>query len=64
MSKKVNKQKKSPMVQANKRADGTTEYSISKAPQSTLAGKIIIIALALLLGGSAIASLILVLCQM
>ena len=63
MSKKVKKQKKAPMVQTNKRADGTTEYSISIAPQSTLMGKIIIVALALLLGGSAIASLIFVLAQ-
>lgn len=63
MSKKVKKQKKAPMVQTNKRADGTTEYSISRAPQSTLMGKIIIVALALLLGGSAIASLIFVLAQ-
>ena len=63
MSKKVKKQKKSPMVQTTKRADGTTEYSISRAPQSTLVGKIIIVALAILLGGSAIASLIFVLAQ-
>lgn len=63
MSKKEKKQKKTPMVQTSKRADGTTEYSISRAPQSTLAGKIIIVALALLLGGSAIASLIFVLAQ-
>ena len=64
MSKKVKKQKKTPIVKTTKRADGSKEYVITKAPQSTLGGKIIIATLALLLGGSAIIALILVLMQL
>ncbi len=64
MSKKVKKQKKTPIVKTTKRADGSTEYVITKSPQSTLGGKIIIATLALLLAGSAIIALVLVLMQL
>ncbi len=64
MSKKSNKQKKTPLLKSTKRADGSTEYTITKAPQSTLGGKIIIAILAALLGGSAIIALVLVLMQL
>lgn len=64
MSKKVKKQKKTPIVKTTKRADGSTEYVITKSPQSTLGGKIIIATLALFLAGSAIVALVLVLMQL
>ena len=64
MSKKQNKKQKTPLMKTNKRADGSTEYVITKAPQSTLGGKIIIAVLAALLGGSAIVALVLVLMQL
>lgn len=64
MSKKVNKNKRTPLMKTNKRADGSTEYVITKSPQSTLGGKIIIGVLAALLGGSAIVALVLVLMQL
>lgn len=64
MSKKEKKQKKTPLLKTTKRADGATEYVVTKAPQSTLGGKIIITLLALLLGGSAVIALVLVLMQL
>ncbi|MBQ4571175.1 MAG: hypothetical protein IJB21_05740 [Bacilli bacterium] len=64
MSKKVKKQKKTPVIKTTKRADGSTEYVVTKAPQSTLGGKIVIATLALLLAGSAIIALVLVLMQL
>ena len=64
MSKKEKKQKKAPLMKTTKRADGSTEYVITKSPQSTLGGKIIIGLLALLLGGSAVVALVLVLMQL
>lgn len=64
MSKKVKKQKKTPIVKTTKRADGSIEYVITKSPQSTLGGKIIITTLALLLAGSAVIALVLVLMQL
>ena len=64
MSKKVKKQKKTPIVKTTKRADSSKEYVITKAPQSTLGGKIIIATLALLLAGSAVIALIIVLMQL
>ncbi len=63
MSKKAKKQNKTPLMKSTKRADGSTEYVITKSPQSTLGGKIIIGVLALLLAGSAFIALILVLMQ-
>lgn len=63
MSKKENKQKKQSFIKKTKRADGSSEYSITKAPQQTLWGKVIIITLALLLFGSAILSLVFILLQ-
>ena len=42
------KQKKTPLIKTTKRADGTTEYVVTKSPQSTLGGKIIIAGLAFL----------------
>ena len=64
MSKKEKKQKRTPIMKSTKRADGSTEYVITKSPQSTLGGKIIIGLLALLLAGSAFIALILVLMQL
>ena len=64
MSKKVKKEKRTPLMKTTKRADGSTEYVITKSPQSTLGGKIIIAVLAALLGGSAIVALVLVLMQL
>ena len=64
MSKKVKKQKRTPLMKTTKRADGSTEYVITKSPQSTLGGKIIIFILALLLASSAFVALILVLMQL
>ena len=64
MSKKEKKQKRTPIMKTTKRADGSTEYVITKSPQSTLGGKIILGLLALLLAGSAFIALILVLMQL
>lgn len=57
------KQKKQSFLKQTKRADGTTEYHVTKSPQETLWGKIIIASLAILLGSTAIISLILILVQ-
>ncbi len=62
--KKQNKKNKESFIKSTKRADGTTEIIVTKSPQNTLWGKIIIVALALLLGGSAILGLIFVLAQL
>ncbi len=67
MSKKQNnknKQKKQSFIKSTKRADGTTEIIVTKSPQNTIWGKVIIICLAALLGGSAILGLIFVLAQL
>ena len=45
------------------RADGTKDVIITKSPQKTLWGKIIICTLAILLGGAAVLGLIFVLIQ-
>lgn len=62
MSKKEKKQKGT--VQSTKRADGTTEYYITKAPQKTVAGKIVIIILAAGLALGTILSLIFALAEL
>ena len=62
--KKQNKKNKESFIKSTKRADGTTEIIVTKSPQNTLWGRIIIVALALLLGGSAILGLIFVLAQL
>lgn len=62
--KKQNKNNKQSFIKSSKRADGTTEIIVTKSPQNTLWGKIIITTLAILLGGSAILGLILVLAQL
>ena len=62
--KQLKKQQKSHLVEKKTRADGSEEYVITKAPQETIGGKIIICILAALLGGSAIVGLIFVLCQL
>jgi hypothetical protein len=58
------KQKKTPLIKTTKRADGTTEYVVTKSPQSTLGGKIIIAGLAFLLAAGAIASLVLAIIEL
>lgn len=64
MSNKQAKQKKTPLIKTTKRADGATEYIVTKAPQSTLGGKIIIATLAFLLAAGAIASLVLAIVEL
>lgn len=55
---KMTKQKKQPVVQKHQRADGSDEYYISKPPQKTLGGKIIIWVLVILMGAASLGSLI------
>lgn len=62
MSKKEKKQRGA--VKSTKRGDGTTEYYISKAPHKTIAGKIVIIILALGLALGTILSLIFALAEL
>ncbi len=64
MSKDKKQQKKEPFLKTNERADGTTEFIVTKAPQKTVFGKIIIVSLAFLLGLGTILSLIFVLAQL
>lgn len=60
MSKKTNKQNKSSKAYLAKKTkgDGTDEYYITKAPQKTLAGKIIIWVLVALMALGSVGSLI------
>ncbi len=63
MSKKNQKAPKNNkgFVQASEKANGTKEYYITKAPQKTLAGKIIILTLVSLMALGSIASIIIAL---
>lgn len=61
MSKKENKK---PLIKTKQRADGNTDYIITKAPQSTVWGKVIIIVLAAMLALGSIVGLILVLLEL
>ena len=62
MSKKVNKAPKSKgFVQSTEKADGTKEYYISKAPQKTVIGKVIILTLVGLMALGSVASSIIAL---
>lgn len=61
---KKEKVKKEPFIKTVKRIDGSQEIIVSKAPQKTIVGKIIVILLAVLLGGSTIATLIFTLLQL
>ncbi len=57
-----NKEKKNPnkkpLIQKHAKADGTDEYYITKAPQKTIGGKIIIWTLVILMGLASLGSLI------
>lgn len=66
MSKKTKKQNKTSnsLVAKNKKADGTDEYYITKAPQKTLGGKIIIWALVALMALGSLGSLIVAFIQL
>lgn len=64
MSKKVKKQQKTSIVGKNTKANGTDEYYLTKAPQKTVAGKVIIIALAALMALGSIGSLIIAFVQL
>ncbi len=66
MSKKTNKQNKASksFVAKNKKADGTDEYYITKAPQKTLSGKIIIWVLVALMALGSVGSLIIAFIQL
>ena len=64
MSKKVKKQKKASIVAKNTKANGTDEYYLTKAPQKTVAGKVIIITLAALMALGSIGSLIIAFVQL
>ncbi len=63
MAKNDKKQKKEKFMYTKERADGTKDVIITKSPQKTLWGKIIICTLAILLGGAAVLGLIFVLIQ-
>lgn len=63
MSKKVKKQKKASLIAKKQKADGTDEYYLTKAPQKTVAGKVIIITLAALMALGSIGSLIIAFIQ-
>lgn len=60
----MSKKAKKPLIEKNVKADGTTEYIITKSPQKTLWGRIVICVLAAMLGLGTIAALILVLIQL
>lgn len=66
MSKKENKKKvtSKSFVEKSKKANGTDEYYITKAPQKTLAGKIIIWILVGLMALGSVGSLIIALIQL
>ena len=64
MSKKVKKQKKAPIVAKTTKANGTDEYYLTKAPQKTVTGKIIIITLAALMALGSVGSLIIAFIQL
>ena len=64
MSKKVKKQQKTSIVEKNTKANGTDEYYLTKAPQKTVAGKVIIIALAALMALGSLGSLIIAFVQL
>lgn len=57
---KVKKQKvkRKPIVEKHTKADGREEYYISKAPQKTIGGKIIIWILVVLMGLASLGGLI------
>lgn len=64
MSKKETKKDKKKTIYTYERADGMKEVVVTKAPQKTVGGKIVIILLAALLGGASIIALIAVLLQL
>lgn len=55
---KKTKQKRQPVVQKHQRADGSDEYFITRPPQKTLGGKIVIWILVVLMGAASLGSLI------
>lgn len=61
---KMTKQKKQPVVQKHQRADGTDEYFITRPPQKTVGGKIIIWILVILMGAASLGSLIIAFVQL
>ena len=64
MSKKTKKQQKTSIVGKSTKANGTDEYYLTKAPQKTVSGKVIIIALAALMALGSIGSLIIAFVQL
>ena len=63
-NKTKDKKKKQKNIYTVERADGMKEVVVSKPPQKTVMGKIVIITLAALLGGASIIGLIFVLVQL
>lgn len=61
---KKEKQPKTKLIKTNTKADGSKEVIITKAPQHTIAGKIIVGFLAVALAATGIVGLIIVLCQL
>lgn len=61
---KKNKKHHERLVQAKEKADGTKEYYITKSPQKTIFGKVIIITLCALLALGSVVALIFVLAQL
>ena len=64
MSKKVKKQQKASIVAKSTKANGANEYYLTKAPQKTVTGKVIIITLAALMALGSIGSLIIAFIQL
>ena len=58
------KEKKTPVIVKNKKADGTSEYVVTKSPSKTIFGRIIIAVLAFSMVGVLVAGLIIALLEL